>query len=178
MGLIPQLKITGLSDPGNIATLNKWADGVRVELNNLANTANVAATGASQAMAATGNIPAVVGANTVNAGPAAGPGGPPIFRLLVSGDIPNLDASKITTGELSVSRGGTGANLSLTGGPHEVVQQSTVGGNFTVGQLSFADISGNLTLSQLPVAGVTAGPFTTITSITVTNGLVTALTGF
>jgi len=29
----------------------------------------------------------------------------------------------------------------------------------------------------IPVAGATAGPFTTITSITVVNGLVTALTG-
>jgi hypothetical protein len=53
-------------------------------------------------------------ANTVWAGPTSGAEDVPTFRLLVSDDIPSLDASKIATGTLSVSRGGTGATT-LTG---------------------------------------------------------------
>jgi hypothetical protein len=52
-------------------------------------------------------------ANTVFAAPN-GSNGAPSFRALVSADIPNLDASKITTGLLSVARGGTGVGT-LTG---------------------------------------------------------------
>ncbi|MEN6510608.1 MAG: hypothetical protein ABFD00_02105, partial [Chloroherpetonaceae bacterium] len=40
--------------------------------------------------------------------------GAPLFRLLDAADIPNLDASKITSGILPVHRGGTGAST-LTG---------------------------------------------------------------
>ena len=53
-------------------------------------------------------------ANTVFAGPVSGAESVPTFRALVSDDIPNLDASKIASGTLSVSRGGTGATT-LTG---------------------------------------------------------------
>lgn len=52
-------------------------------------------------------------ANLVFASPN-GASGAPTFRSLVAGDIPNLDASKITTGTLGVARGGTGATT-LTG---------------------------------------------------------------
>lgn len=47
-------------------------------------------------------------ANTVFAGPTTGSPAIPAFRALVAADIPNLDASKITTGTLAVARGGTG----------------------------------------------------------------------
>lgn len=47
-------------------------------------------------------------ANTVFAGPTTGADATPTFRLLVANDIPSLDAGKITTGILPVSRGGTG----------------------------------------------------------------------
>jgi hypothetical protein len=53
-------------------------------------------------------------ANTVWAGPTSGAESVPTFRLLVSDDIPNLSASKITSGTLGVDRGGTGA-VTLTG---------------------------------------------------------------
>jgi hypothetical protein len=53
-------------------------------------------------------------ANTVWAGPTSGAESVPTFRLLVSDDIPNLSASKITSGTLGVDRGGTGATT-LTG---------------------------------------------------------------
>jgi hypothetical protein len=47
--------------------------------------------------------------NTFFAGPV-GSTGTPVFRLISSNDIPNLDASKITTGILPVTNGGTGLN--------------------------------------------------------------------
>lgn len=53
-------------------------------------------------------------ANTVWAGPTSGAENVPTFRALVSDDIPNLSASKITSGTLGVDRGGTGATT-LTG---------------------------------------------------------------
>lgn len=47
-------------------------------------------------------------ANLVFASPNGAPG-TPSFRSLVAGDIPNLDAAKITTGQIPIARGGTGA---------------------------------------------------------------------
>lgn len=47
---------------------------------------------------------AVVGANLVYAGPASGADAVPVFRALVSDDIPALDASKITTGVFAKAR--------------------------------------------------------------------------
>jgi hypothetical protein len=53
-------------------------------------------------------------ANTVFAGPTTGAAQAPTFRTLVAADIPNLDASKITTGQLAPANGGTGINTSAT----------------------------------------------------------------
>jgi hypothetical protein len=64
--------------------------------------------------------------------------------------IPNLDASKITTGQIALARGGTAADLSATGGTHQVLKQSSTGAAITVGQLAFSDISGTLAATQLP----------------------------
>jgi hypothetical protein len=80
--------------------------------------------------------------------------GTPTFRSLVPADIPNLDASKITTGLLALAHGGTHADLSATGGAHQVLQQTSVDANITVGQLAFSDISGTTGQTQIPVGGV------------------------
>lgn len=53
-------------------------------------------------------------ANTVYASPN-GMAGTPSFRALVAADVPNLDTSKITTGTLSVTRGGTGKSSYVVG---------------------------------------------------------------
>ena len=54
---------------------------------------------------------------TVFAGPNTGSSaGAPVFRALVAGDIPDLSVSKITSGILSVSQGGTGLSASPTSG--------------------------------------------------------------
>jgi hypothetical protein len=75
-------------------------------------------------------------------------------RDLVAGDIPSLAASKITSGQLALTQGGTGVDLSATGGTSQVLKQTTVGGNITVGQLAFTDISGSVAGSQLPFPGL------------------------
>jgi hypothetical protein len=70
--------------------------------------------------------------------------------------IPNLDASKITTGLIPLARGGTGADLSATGGASQVLKQASSGAVVTVGQLAFSDISGTLTAGQEPSTTVNA----------------------
>jgi hypothetical protein len=73
-------------------------------------------------------------------------------RDLVSGDIPNLDASKITTGQLALARGGTNADLSATGGTSQVLRQSSSGAAITVSQLAASDISGLPTATDIVTA--------------------------
>jgi len=53
-------------------------------------------------------------ANTVFAGPASGAAAAPAFRVEVADDVPDIPASKITSGTLPVARGGTNAS-SFTG---------------------------------------------------------------
>jgi len=48
-------------------------------------------------------------ANIVFAGPTSGGAVTPTFRALVANDIPNLSASKITSGTVAITQGGTGA---------------------------------------------------------------------
>lgn len=54
--------------------------------------------------------------NLVFAGPASGAAATPAFRGLVANDIPNLDASKITSGLLAINVGGTNSNATPTDG--------------------------------------------------------------
>lgn len=88
-------------------------------------------------------------ANTVFASPN-GATGSPSFRSLVAADIPNLDASKITTGTLGVARGGTGldgsaaANGSLLIGNGTGYTLATLTG--TANQISVTNASGSITL--------------------------------
>jgi len=67
-------------------------------------------------------------------------GGPLIPLALEASDIPNLDATKITTGLLPLARGGSGADLSATGGAGQVVKQATAGGALTVAALTPAEL--------------------------------------
>jgi hypothetical protein len=55
-------------------------------------------------------------ANTIFAGPTAGIPAAPTFRSLVANDIPNLNASKITTGTLPITIGGTNGTATPTAG--------------------------------------------------------------
>ncbi|MBL1136316.1 MAG: hypothetical protein HND46_13475, partial [Chloroflexi bacterium] len=86
--------------------------------------------------------------NVVFASPSGGGAGIPAFRALVAADIPNLAASKITSGQLALARGGTNADFSATGGTSQVVMQESAGAAFTVRALAAADIP-NLAASKI-----------------------------
>jgi hypothetical protein len=88
----------------------------------------------------------------------------------------------ITTGTWQASivspiYGGTGSNLSATGGTSQVLRQSTVGGNVTVSQLAASDLSNGTTGSG---AVVLANTPTLITPLlgTPTSGTLTNCTGY
>lgn len=54
--------------------------------------------------------------------------------------LTNLNGTAITTGTVSLTVGGTGANLSATGGAGQYVKQATSGGAFTVGAIPAGDL--------------------------------------
>lgn len=62
------------------------------------------------AIARGGTGAATAAANQVFGGPTGGGAAAPAFRALVAADIPVLDTSKLTTGQLGVARGGTGVD--------------------------------------------------------------------
>lgn len=64
-------------------------------------------------------------ANTVFAGPNTGSPAAPAFRALVSDDIPNLNASKITAGTLVHERGGLEADVSAYDGLIRIASGAT-----------------------------------------------------
>jgi hypothetical protein len=95
--------------------------------------------------------------------------GIPSFRAIVSSDLPGTsvgfvvnNVNAFTRGTITnhtltlawngipllVNMGGTGADLSATGGANEVVQQTSPGAPFTVGTLAFTNLSGILGLNQ------------------------------
>jgi hypothetical protein len=87
-----------------------------------------------------------------------------------------LTATSITagwSGQLGVTRGGTGANLSATGGAGQVLKQTSVGGVVTVGTVTAGDISsgaaltaGNDTNVTLTVGGSAASALLAAASVT------------
>lgn len=103
--------------------------------------------GTNADLSATGGTNQIVRQNSV--------GGAFTVSVLAAADIPNLDASKITTGTLAVARGGSGADLSATGGSNQIVRQNSAGGAFTVSVLAAADIP------NLDASKITTGTFST-----------------
>jgi hypothetical protein len=112
---------------------------------------------------------------------ATGSGGT-VTSVAVSGGTTGLTTSggpitssgTITlTGTLGVANGGSGADLSATGGASQVVRQSTVGGNFTVSQLAASDLSNGTTGSGAVVLATSPTLVTPVlgtpTSATLTN---------
>lgn len=91
------------------------------------------ATGAVQALA--------VNATATNKFLTQVSSGTPAWNAIIAGDVPNLPASIITSGQLALARGGTNADLSATGGTSQFVRQSSVGAAFTVSQPSCSDLS-------------------------------------
>ena len=76
-------------------------------------------------------------------------GGAPTTALLVAASL-----TLGWTGTLSVTRGGTGANLSATGGTSQYVKQVSVGAAFTVGAIAAADLPSSFSGLANPSASV------------------------
>src|SRR5574343_610074 len=118
--------------------------------------------------------------NTVWAGPSTGSPAAPAFRAVVAADIPSLDASIITTGQLALARGGTGANLSATGGTGQFLKQASTGAAVTVGTISTSDLptvpitSGGTGQTSATAAFNALSPLTTTGDIIYASGANTA----
>jgi len=87
-----------------------------------------------------------------------------------------IAASQITSGTLGVARGGTGADLSATGGTSQVLRQSSVGAVITVSQLAASDLSNGTTGSGAVVLA-TSPSLTTPALGTPSSGTLTNCTG-
>jgi hypothetical protein len=93
--------------------------------------------------------------------------------LDMSGSISFTDIIGIAT----VTQGGTGANLSATGGTSQIVRQNTVGGAFTVSQLGISELSGLATgIANFLATPSSANLISAITDETGTGALVFANT--
>jgi len=99
-------------------------------------------------------------ANKIFASPD-GSAGTPSFRAMTSNDVPNLDATKITTGTLAVNRGGTGST-SFTG--NAVIVSNAAGTALTSQTLTDGQILIGATGSAPVAAALTAG-----TGVSITN---------
>jgi hypothetical protein len=105
-------------------------------------------------------------ANLVFAGPTSGGAAVPTFRALVSNDIPNLDASKITSGTLPVARGGTG--LSSLGTGNQLIRVNS--GGTALEYFTPTYLTGNQTIT---LSGDVTGSGATSISTTISNNAVT-----
>ncbi len=76
-----------------------------------ANSGNIITNSNNIALLQSTGVNSVQAANLIYGGPATAPAANPTFRALVSNDIPLLDANKISTGTISVLRGGTNATI-------------------------------------------------------------------
>lgn len=74
------------------------------------------------------------------------------FDALVAADIPSLAASKITSGQLALAQGGTGADLSATGAANSFLKQSSSGAVVTVGTIADADVPNTITIDLATTA--------------------------
>ncbi len=97
-----------------------------------------------------------------------------------SGDgsgLTNLNAGNLSA-NVPVGRGGTGADLSATGGASQYVKQSSAGGALTIGTIPAADVpnldASKITTGTLPVARGGTNAISTPTAGAVTYGTGTA----
>lgn len=176
---------TTLADTGWILTTN---DPITLDTTSLTFTqfggsgGAVTSVAASSPLSSSGGTTPVISfpvqlANNVLCGPILGAPAAPDFRVLVTDDIPGLDASKINSGTMATARLGSGtadATTFLRGdqtwatpsgsGIANVVEDTTpqLGGNLDVQTYFLVDTNGN----ELVKFGVTASA---VNEITVTN---------
>ncbi len=75
-------------------------------------------------------------------------------------------ASDITSGQVSITQGGTGADLSATGGTGQVLKQSSSGGNITVGPLSAGEMPSGIDASNISSGSVSNTEFDYLNGVT------------
>ncbi len=87
---------------------------------------------------------------------------------LIASDLPSHthDMADITSGSLGLARGGTGADLSATGGAGQVLKQSTIGGPITVGTLAASDMPNGIDPSRLSPGTVSSTEFGHLNGVT------------
>lgn len=138
MSSTDKTKLDGIAagaQPGTVTSVGLTAPSELTVANSpISSAGSIALTWASQAI------------NQVFASPGSGLSGAPGFRSLVAADIPNLDAGKITTGQLASQRGGTGVD---NGG--RTLTISTNGGT-----LAFSAASSTLTIPATGTAALLA----------------------
>jgi hypothetical protein len=183
-GLIPVIGSitagTGISvtlGPGTISVANTGVTSVGLSLPSIFSVTGspILTTGtlAASLVAQSGNV--------VFASPANGTSGTPLFRTLVSADIPSLDASKITTGTLPIGRGGTGLSslagnsilASNAGGTALVELPQLLNGQLFVGNTSGAPVATTLVAGSNII--ITTGPGSIIISTPAGNGTDTSV---
>ncbi len=93
-----------------------------------------------------------------------------IMGLLATGVLYQTSVAGVATPhtepQLNLVRGGTSADLSLTGGTNQVLQQSTVGGAVTVGTFAATQLFDYSTGTWTPADGSGAGLSLTVTTAT------------
>lgn len=75
-------------------------------------------------------------------------------------------ATDITSGQLGLARGGTGADLSATGGTGQVLKQSTAGGAVSVGALGAGDMPSGIDAAKIGGGLVSNTEFATLDGVT------------
>jgi hypothetical protein len=116
--------------------------------------------------------------NTVYAAPGTGGAGNPSFRALIAADIPNLDASKITTGALAATVGGTAQSTYTTGDILYASAANTLSKLAIGGTNQILTVIGGVPSWQNATAGFT-NPMTTLGDIIygAASGTATRLAG-
>lgn len=121
-------------------------------------------------------------ANYVFAGPTTGSPDVPAFRALVAADIPNLAASKITSGTLAIAQGGTNAATTsanfafigpTSGGAAAPSFRALVTADMPAGTGTVTSVALSITPTWLTAGGT---PITTSGTLTITAATQTANT--
>lgn len=76
------------------------------------------------------------------------------------------DMADITSGSLGVARGGTGADLSATGGAGQVLKQDTMGGAVSVGTLSASEMPSGIDATKIGGGAVSNTEFGYLDGVT------------
>jgi hypothetical protein len=106
-------------------------------------------------------------------GPLASGPSIPAFGPLSPNQIPPLNASKIASGQIGLSQGGTASDLHATGGTSQYLAQLTSGAAITVQQPNFTDLAGTISGAQLAASIVKTGQTGSISAATLVPSPVT-----